>query len=117
MKNKPFKNFYLAEDICKCKNKKCKSRFDCFRYMSKSTQWQSMTTYRGTDKHDCENYIPYYIWKDANNKNYLLKDITDQHLMSIIVHIYQRIVENKEIRLCKLVKEFVKEAKIRKIIR
>lgn len=114
----PFKDFYTTEDIAKCTNKQCKDRCNCFRYMGKSdADWQSMLTIKGKlNKDTCDCYWPYHIWRDASGKEYLLKEIVDQHLLAIIIHLFERIQFNGEDNLIKLVKEFIKEARKRKLI-
>ena len=87
--SKPFQNFYPAEDICKCKNKKCKLRFDCFRYMGKNTQWQSMTSYMPIDN-TCEHFYPYIVWTNLDGKGFMLKDIDNDYLENIIKHLKER---------------------------
>ena len=73
----PFKDFLLASDMTKCKNKKCKDRLSCYRYMGKSDRyWQSYFTKNDKyNKEECEHYYPYYIWRDSAGKPYLLKEV------------------------------------------
>lgn len=114
-KLRPFQDFYLAEDICKCNNKQCKQKYNCFRFMGKSTDWQSMTTFEGGK--NCENFMPFYVWKTGDDKSLMLKDITDDHLKNIIIHLFERSHNTNYIRErdTKLALEFIKEARRRKI--
>lgn len=113
--SRPFKDFKVLEDVCKCSNAKCKYRFNCIRYMAKNSEWQSITKF--DNKESCDHYIPYYVWKDSEGRKYLLEDIENNHLMAIIIHLYERyIISNNMVEL-NLAKEFTKEAKRRRIIK
>ena len=115
----PFKNFLYTSDMTMCKNKKCKDRLSCFRYMGKPEQFQFYftNTEKCSNKEKCLHYYPYYIWSDLTGKQYLLKDITDNHLLAIIVHLYDRYVVYGETGTLKYIKEFKKEAIKRKLIK
>lgn len=117
MSNVPFKHFYEEEDISFCNNKQCKDKHNCFRYMAKSNDyWHYLIKIEGKlNKDNCDAYWPFYVWRDASGKEYLLKDINDNHLLCIIIHLFERIEFNNEDKLIKLVKEFIKEARRRKI--
>ena len=114
----PFKDFLLTSDMTKCKNKKCKDRLSCYRYMGKPDKyWQFYFTKNDKyNKEECEHYHPYYIWRDFTGKPYLLSDITDRHLLAIIIHLYERYI-NGETTIIGYIKEFSKEARKRKLIK
>ncbi|MCM1260657.1 MAG: hypothetical protein NC222_06870 [Staphylococcus sp.] len=109
--NKPFYHFYPAYDICMCNNTKCKKRFDCFRFMGKPEERHSIANY----PNECDSFWPYVIWKDSRNRELTLKQISNDHLKNIIIHLFERIEFNGDDGLIQLVKEFIKEAKRRKI--
>ena len=123
----PFFGFYPAEDICKCSNTKCKKRIKCFRYMGGNTEWQSVATFGGGKS--C--FLPYYVWGTSDGKKLMLKEIKDDHLKNIIIHLFERaqVIFDEEPgqgegylaalkyaeNSIKIAKEFIKEARIRKI--
>lgn len=127
----PFFNFYPAEDICKCKNDKCKQCTKCFRFMGASTEWQSMSTFEGGKK--CKNFMPYIVWKSGDGQFFTLDEINNDYLKNIIIHLLERSVlttesleENmssdiylKQLEYARksvqIAKEFIKEARKRKI--
>lgn len=113
----PFKNFYQANDITLCKNKKCEDRLSCIRYMYKPDQYWQFYFKENTkcNKDICPHYFPLFVWSDAKNNRYILKDISNNHLLAIIIHLYERYI-NGETHLLKLAKEFSKEARKRKLI-
>lgn len=121
MNKKPFQNFEIIEDITKCVNDECDKRFDCLRYMSKSEPyWQSMTKF---NNNDCEHYIPYTVWSNADGKKFLLREIGNDYLKNIIKHLEERVsnIKDKELELYvlkskRLLEEFKKEAKLRNLI-
>lgn len=122
MRNKPFQNMFPAEDICKCNNTKCREKGSCFRFMGASTEYQSMSTF-GTEKGEkCTNFYPYYVWRSAEGKNLMLKDIDNDYLKNIIIHLFER-ADNEQFEgdfaknSILIAREFIKEAKRRKIYR
>lgn len=115
--NTPFKNFLYAYDMTICKNKKCADRLSCYRYMGKREQFQYyFTNIKKCNKEECNYYHPYYVWYDSTGKSYLLKDITNNHLLAIIIHLYERYI-NGETTIISYIKEFSKEARKRKLIK
>ena len=86
--------------------------------MGKSNRyWQSYFTKNDKyNKEECEHYHPYYVWRDFTGKSYLLKDITNNHLLAIIIHLYERYI-NGETTIIGYIKEFSKEARKRKLIK
>ena len=116
--NTPFKDFLLTFDMTKCKNKKCKDRLSCYRYMGKPNRYRQsyFTKNNKYNKEECEYYHPYYILYDLAGKPYLLKDIADSHLLAIIIHLYERYVSG-ETTIIGYIKEFSKEARKRKLIK
>lgn len=111
--NRPFYLFYDAYDICMCHNTKCKKRFDCLRFMGKPTnEYYSMADF----PNECDSYIPYIVWVASGNRGLTLKQISNDHLKNIIIHLFERLNFNGgEDNLAILIKEFIKEAKRRKI--
>ena len=111
MSKAPFKEFYFYDDITYCTNKKCRDRFTCIRYMSKKEPYCfQFTLQKILDKYTCDNYLKYVVWRDIKGKEYTLEEITDQHLLAIIIHLYER-------NAIKVAKEFSKEARKRKLIK
>jgi hypothetical protein len=52
-------------DICKCSDKNCPSKLDCYRYIAESDGWQSYfaESPRKENEKKCE-----YFWKLDNKK-------------------------------------------------
>lgn len=87
MKKPPFYNFFEAEDICRCKGLRCKKKTDCLRYMAKREEVCSNAGFGGKN---CEYFMPMAVWRTAKGKELMLSQITDQHLLAIIIHLYER---------------------------
>lgn len=52
-------------DITKCMNQQCEAKQDCYRYMVKSSERQSMTVFDGKDR-DCPWFVPWELMKEEN---------------------------------------------------
>ena len=45
-------------DITMCRNEHCQDKTECYRYMAKPSDYQSMTVFDGTNRKDCIVFIP-----------------------------------------------------------
>ena len=112
MKKPPFYNFFEAEDICRCPGIRCKKKADCLRYMAKREEVHSNARFGGNN---CEYFIPMVVWRTAEGKELMLSQITDHHLLAIIIHLYER-QDCGNMAVKKYIIEFTKEAVRRGLI-
>ena len=111
---RPFKEYYSGEDITMCNNSNCKDRHTCYRYMARRTSFQSMFMSKtAKSKEDYNSYTELIVWTDARGKQYTLDEISDSHLLNIIIHLFER--NNCNSQDVRLAKEFIKEARRRHI--
>lgn len=115
MKKRPFEGYYELHDVCHCSGKRCKKKYDCLRYMAKKDGVYSQTTF---NPKDCDYFYPMKVWGTYLGRRMMLSEITDQHLMAIIVHLYERKTRGDIItgNFDKIIAEFTKEAIRRKLM-
>lgn len=109
MKKRPFQDYYELYDTCRCSGKDCDKKYDCLRYMAKRDGIFSQANF---NPKDCEYFYPMKVWGTYLGRMKMLSEITDQHLMAIIVHLYERKTRGDIIAgsFDSIIAEFTKEA-------
>ena len=111
----PFEGYYEIHDVCHCTGKGCDKKYDCLRYMAKKDGIYSQTTF---NPEDCDYFYPMLVWGTYLGRRKMLSEITDKHLMAIIVHLYERKANGDIVsgELDDLIAEFTKEAVRRELM-
>ena len=115
MKKRPFEGYYEIYDVCHCTGKGCDKKYDCLRYMAKKDGIYSQTTF---NPEGCDYFYPMLVWGTYLGRRKMLSEITDKHLMAIIVHLYERKANGDIIsgNFDDLIAEFTKEAVRRELM-
>lgn len=115
MKKRPFQNYYHLYDVCRCRGVRCKKKYDCLRYMAKIDGYYSQTDF---NPENCEHFYPMKVWTTSLGEDKMLSEITNEHLMAIIVHLYERRQKRCAQKgiLDGLIEEFTKEAVRRELM-